>query len=268
MGFEEGCREKGIAITATYDIQGDADEGKRIIENIKKSQIRPKLVLAVGVLAAVLAKDQFADIPVIFCMVINYKRFDLAGANITGISSEVPVEDQFAILKEFLGANKSVGVIYDPKETGGIVAEAVTIGKKFNFNLINAVVVSEGKVESALKSIVKKIDALWIIPDSTVVTKKSLETILKFCLRHRLPVFCTSSVVVKAGALLSISPDYIQTGRQAAHLAQILLSNPAVLSLGVKQPDKLKITVNTHTAEIIGVDISPLRSRQGVVLYP
>ena len=115
---------------------------------------------------------------------------------------------------------------------------------------------------------VNKIDALWIIPDGTVVTKESLEIILKMSLKHHLPVFCTSSAIVKAGALVSISPDYRQTGIQAAQLAQTLLNNSTVISLGVKQPDKLKVTLNTQTAGIIRVDISPLRSRPDVVLYP
>ena len=115
---------------------------------------------------------------------------------------------------------------------------------------------------------VSKIDALWIIPDGTVVTKESLEIILKMSLKHHLPVFCTSSAIVKAGALVSISPDYTHTGLQAYQMAQTLLNTPTVISLGVKQPDKLKITLNTQTAEIIRVDLSPLQSRPDVVLYP
>ncbi|MDO8141256.1 MAG: ABC transporter substrate-binding protein [Candidatus Brocadiales bacterium] len=267
-GFEEGCKEKGISIKAIYDMKGDVDEGKRVIKNIKDNKLRPNLIFAVGVLATALVKEQFTDIPIIFCMVINYRRFNLAGTNMTGISSEVSAEDQFAILKELLGANKSVGVIYDPKETGSIVSEAVPIERKSDFNLIEAEVASEGEVASALNSMIDKIDALWIIPDGTVVTKKSLEIILKMSLKHRLPVFCTSSAIVKAGALVSISPDYRQTGLQTAKMAQTLLSSPTVISLGVKQPDKLKITLNTQTAGIIRVDISPLRSRPDVVLYP
>src|SRR3990172_12451188 len=68
------------------------------------------------------------------------------------------------------------------------------------------------------KDIINRIDALWIIPDSTVVTKNSLDTIFKKTLKNRLSIFCTSSAIVKAGALISISPDYRYTGLQAAQL--------------------------------------------------
>ena len=128
-------QRKNISINSIYNLNGDADEGKRIIQNIKDNEFEPDLILAVGVLAATLVKEQFTDVPIIFCMVINHKRFNLQGANITGISSEVSVEGQFAILKELLGAHKNVGVIYDPTKTGNIVSEADRVIK--NLNLIS-----------------------------------------------------------------------------------------------------------------------------------
>ena len=267
-GFEEACKRNNISIAKIYDLKGDIDEGKSVIKNIKDNKLRPDLILAVGVLATTLVKEQFTDIPIIFCMVINHERFNLEGTNMTGISSEASIGDQFGILKELLGTKRNVGVIYDPMKTGKIVSEADLVAKRIEFNLIKAEVGSESDVSSALTGMVDKINALWITPDSTVVTKGSLEMILKAALKHRLPVFCTSSAIVKAGALVSISPDYRQTGIQAAQLAQTLLNSPTVISLGVKQPDKLKVTLNTQTAGIIRVDTSPLRSRPDVVFYP
>src|SRR3990172_10682305 len=188
-GFEEGCKGKNVSISAIYNLNGDADEGKRIIQDIKDSKHKPDLVLAVGILAATLVKDQFTDTPIIFCMVINHKRFNLEGTNITGISSEVSVEDQFTILKELLGARKNVGVIYDPAKTGNIVSEADRVIKKLEFNFIKKEVASESEVAPVLKKMIDKIDVLWMIPDSTVITETSLNAISKILLKHHLPIF-------------------------------------------------------------------------------
>jgi len=267
-GFEEGCKGKNISIKAIYDLNGDTEDGKRIVQNIKDSGSRPKLILAIGVLAATLIKDQFPDVPIIFCMVINHERFNLQGANITGISSEASLEDQFAILKELLGTRKNVGVIYNPAKTGKIISEATIAAKEFEFNLIKADVLSEKEVASALKNLIHEIDALWIIPDSTVITKNTLSVISKITLEHRLPIFCTSDAIVKAGALLSVSPNYTSTGLQAAQLAQTLLNNPTTTSLGIKQPNKLKLTLNTQTAKLIGINLSPIKYYPDIVLYP
>lgn len=267
-GFEEGCKGKNISIEAIYDIRGDTEEGKRIIQSIKDRVPQPRLILAIGVLAATLTKDQFPDIPMIFCMVINHDRFNLQGANITGISSEASLEDQFTILKEVLGEGKNIGVLYDPPKTGKIISEATGVSEVFGFNLMKAEVFSEKEVALALKNLMKKIDALWLIPDSTVITKNTISMISKTTLQRHVPIFCTSDALVKGGALLSVSPNYTYTGFQAAQLAQTLLNNPTTTSLGIKQPNKLKLTINTQTAKLIGINLSAIKYYPDVVLYP
>lgn len=270
QGFEEGCKEKNISIKTTYDLLGDTEEGKRVIQMVKnkKNGPKPDAILAVGVLAATLAKEHFSDIPIIFCMVINHDRFNLQGANITGISSEASIEDQFAVLKEILGPRKSIGVIYDPSKTRKIVAQADIVATQFDFNLVKSEVVLEKEVAPALKNIIHKIDALWVIPDSTVITKNTLNSIPKIILGHRLPIFSTSDAIVKAGALVSVSPDYKHTGIQAAQLTQQLLMHPPATSLGIQQPKRLKLTLNTQTAKTIGIDLSFIQLYPDIVLYP
>lgn len=267
-GFQEGCQGKGITVRDIYDLNGDAETGKKVVLGIRNNKPPPDLILAVGVLAATLAKEYFTDTPIIFCLVINHERFNFQGSNISGISAEASIEDQFLSLKELLGSQKRVGVIYDPIQTENIVAEALPIAKKHDFNLITKKVSSEKDVATSLDAIINKIDVLWMIPDSTVITKESLTVILKKVQKQRLPTFCTSSAIVKAGALASISIDYAQTGIQAAEIAQSILYHNAATSPGVKRPVKLKWTLNTKTAKWLEIDIAPFESRSDVTLYP
>lgn len=270
-GFKGGCRCKGcnISMDPVYDLKGDEEEGKKVIQNIKTNNHEPKLILAVGVLAATLVKKQFTDIPIVYCMVVNHERFDLRGANITGISSEAPIEEQFAILKKFFGRNMNIGVIFDP--TSGsekIVSEAKQIGQKYDFNLIKAEVTLSNEITPALEKIINKIDALWIIPDYVVVTRDSLNTVFKMTLKKQMPTFGSSIAIVKSGALFSVSPDYTYIGLQASRITQMLLDNPGTISLGVEIPEKLKLALNTQTAKIIGINLTPFQSRPDVVLFP
>ncbi|MFO0792612.1 MAG: ABC transporter substrate-binding protein [Candidatus Brocadiaceae bacterium] len=268
-GFKEGCKGKNISIGAVYDLKGDEEEGNKVIHSIKIGECKPKLIFAVGVLAATLAKKQFTDIPIVYCMVVNHERFDLGGNNITGISSEAPIEEQFSIFKKFFGRNKHIGVIFDP--TSGsekTVAEAEQIAQLYDFNLIKAEVALTNEITPALEKIIDKIDALWIIPDYVVVTRNSLNTIFKMTSTKRLPTFGSSGAIVKAGALFSISPDYAYTGLQASQIARILLNNPECISLGVKKPERLKLAFNTQTAKSIEVNLMPFQSRPDVMLFP
>lgn len=268
LGFEKGCNLRNIFIEKIYDLKGDVEEGKKVIQSIKANKQKPGLILAVGIHAAVLSKIQFTDIPIIFCMVINHERFNLQGANITCISTEVSVEDQFTFLKELLGTVRTVGVIYDPLKNRNIISKATLVAKKFKFNLVKAEITSNKEVTSALKKIVNEIDVLWIIPDSTVITRSSLSIILETALKQRLPTFCNSDIFVQEGAMASISPDYTDIGIKASRMAQTLLNSPTVISLGIKQPDKLKLYLNIQTANKIGIDKSSILLRPSVVLYP
>lgn len=265
-GFKEACRGKKIAIKEIYDLKGNIEEGKKTVQDIKAN--KPNLILAVGVLAATLVKEQFPEIPIIFCMVVNHYRFNLQGNNITGISVEASVEDQFIILRNLLGEHKNLGVIYDITKTGKIISEAEAIAKTIGFNLIKSEVTSEKEVIPVLEDIIRKIEALWIIPDSTVITKNTLEAISRIALDHHLPTFCTSEAIVKTGALISISPDYTYTGLQAAKIAQILLNNPGTTSMGIKNPEKLRLTLNTQTAESVGINLTTFQSYPNIILYP
>ena len=178
-GFQEGCKDKGIIVRDIYDLNGDAETGKKVVLGIKNSKSPPDLVLVVGVLAATLAKEYFTDIPVIFCLVINHERFNFKGSNIVGISSEAATEDQFSAIKELLGGRRRLGVIYDPIQTEKLVAEAIPLAKKYDFDLITKKIASEKDVAAALDAIINKIDVLWMIPDSTVITQDALSVILK-----------------------------------------------------------------------------------------
>lgn len=267
-GFQAGCKGKGITVRDIYDLNGDAENGKKVILGMRDNQSPPDIILAVGVLAAILAKEYLTDTPIIFCLVINHERFNFRRNNISGISAEASIEDQFLSLRELLGSQKRVGVIYDPIQTENIVAEAIPIAKKYDFNLVTKKVVSEKDVAASLDAIIHKIDVLWMIPDSTVITKDALPVILKKVQKQRIPTFCTSSAIVRAGALASISADYIQTGYQAAEIAQSILYHNTAIAPDVKHPEKLMWTLNTKTAKWLGINIAPFESRSDVTLYP
>ncbi len=267
-GFKDEWKGKDVTIKETYDLGGNVEEGRRVIQTIKNDRLKPDLILTVGILATILAKEQFPDIPIVFCMVINHERFNLQDDNVFGVSLDAAVGDQFAVFRELIRSYKRIGIIYDPVNTGKIVSEAALVARNTDMRLLMAEVTSHTEVESALRNMIGKIDALWIVPDVTVITKDSLDNINKVALKHRLPTFCTSDILVKQGILLSVSADYTSIGVQAARLSGTLLNSPAIMPQGIQRPEKLRITINRKTAERIGVDVSPFQSRSDVVFYP
>ncbi len=265
-GFEGECIQNTITIKSVYDLKGKMKIGHKIISEIKKE--KPDIVLTIGVLATTVVKEELNDVPMIFCMVINHERFQLTGPNITGITTEVAVEEQLKGYQTILASLENLGVIYDPSKTGNIIESAETKVKDMGINLVKYKIESSKMVSEALESLIGRIDALWLLPDSTVVTKESFGLIKSTTLENKIPLLCTSDVFVKAGALAAVFSDYKYVGMQAAQLAKEILSQSASGSLGIVNPDKFNLAVNSDTAEKLGLELKAVLGKPHTIIYP
>ena len=265
-GFQEECLKNNITIKSIYDLNGKMKLGQKVVRKVKKE--KPDIILTIGVLAATVAKDKIGNVPIVFCMVINHERFHLSAPNITGISTEIAIEDQLKGFQSVLGPFKNMGVIYDPSKTGSIITNAEDKIKDAEINLVKYQISSSEEVSEAMKNLIGKIDALWLLPDSTVVTRKSLDLIKSTTLEKMIPLLCTSDVFVKAGALAAVSSDYNYVGRQAAGLAGKILELPDLSSLGIVNPDHFKLSINTDTAEKLGLELKVVQEDPKINIYP
>lgn len=265
-GFEAECIQNNITIKSIYDLKGKMKNGQKTIRKIRKED--PDIILTIGVLATTIAKEKVKDIPIVFCMVINHARFQLTGANITGIATEISIEEQLKGYQTILGQFKDLGVIYDPSKTGNIIESAETKVKDIGVNLIKYEINSSKMVSEALEKLIGRIDALWLLPDSTVVTRKSFDLIKFTTLENKIPLLCTSDVFVKAGALAAVFSDYKCVGRQAAQLAGEILERPSPDSLGIVNPDIFRLAINTDTAERLGLKLEAILGEPHIIVYP
>jgi ABC-type uncharacterized transport system, periplasmic component len=140
--------------------------------------------------------------------------------------------------------------------------------KHLGISLAKYEVTSSKEISDALENLIGKIDALWLLPDSTVVTRKSFDLIKSTTTENKVPLLCTSDVFVKAGALAAVSSDYNYVGSQAAGLVGKILELPASSSLGIVNPDHFKLSINTDTAEKLGLEVKVVREDPKINIYP
>jgi putative ABC transport system substrate-binding protein len=244
----------GAATITEYNMQGDVARGRKLARKIRASNA--DLVLAVGMKAALAAKLEIVDIPIIYCMVLNPEKNGLTAPNMVGILLEVPVDRQFKEMRSVLPGLKRLGVLYDPDKTGDLVEDARRVAKSFGLDLITRVVHSEKDVPAMLRTLMPQIDALWLIPDSTVLTEESISFLLTTTLDSNLPVIGFSSELVRSGALVALSVNYEDIGRQAAILARKLLSAQLKTPASFP-PEKFRLALNLKTGKFLGVQIAP-----------
>jgi putative ABC transport system substrate-binding protein len=242
-----------------YNMQGDVAQGRRQALEIRGSDV--DLVLAVGLKAALVSKMEIVDTPVIFCMVLDPAKHNLKAPNLTGILLEVPIQRQLAMLRSVLPNAKRIGVLFDPEKSAQLVEEARRQAKGLGLELVARSVSSEKEVPPTLRMLLLQIDALWLLPDSTVLTVDSLQFLMNSSLEAAVPVFGFSPDLVKSGALVGLSVHYPDLGRQAASLARTLLANrpnnQQAPSLGFAPPDRLRLSLNLKTAKFLGINVPP-----------
>ncbi len=249
-GFSETCSNN----VTQYNLGGNKARQSQVAEEIHTA--RPKLVLAVGLLAARMAKDMLRDFPILYVMVSTPKKYGLVGNNIAGISLNIPVESQFKTYKTLLPGLKTIGVIYDPEKTADLIRDAQTTGKKLGLQIVAVAVSSQKEVPDALRKLVGKVDTLWMIPDETVVTTESFKYFLVTTLENSLPFLAASDIFVEGGALASLNPDYADVGRQSCELAAALLNGQLQLSdLDEISPKRVHLSINLKTAKKIGLTL-------------
>ncbi len=252
----ESCKDISSDQFVEYDLKGKKKSWQNVLEDVGPN--RPRLILAMGLLAAQLAKEATPEIPVIFCMVSNPDRYGLEGENLVGISMDVPGQTQFTQYKSVLPSLRTLGVIYDPEKSGTLVSEAKLAASDLGLDLMDVPVTSHKKVPKALRDMLGKIDALWMVPDDTVLTTDSFKFFLVTSFEKKLPFFAISDIFVKVGALATIAPDPIELGRQICGL--ITQSQSGQLDMkktNVLPPMATNLVINLKTAEKIGLTLSP-----------
>lgn len=251
-GFVAACADQ----ITEYNLEGSERRKKDVIKSVLSG--KPRFIVAIGSLAARVAKEEVRDVPVIFFMVTNPRKYGLEGENIAGISLEIPVERQFVLYKSLVPTIRTIGVIYDPTKTGVMIAEAGVAAKKLGLTLVASPVRSEKEVPAAMRSMLGRIDMLWMVPDDTVVTPESFKFLSLTVFENNLPFMVVSEIFVEVGALASLSPDYADIGRQGCQLVSEIESGRLSLAkVNILSPAKVNLVVNLKTASKIGLTLPP-----------
>lgn len=242
-----------VAATYTeYDLRSDLERGKRLARKIRTSDF--SLVVAVGLKAALAAKLEIVNTPVVYMMILDPLKHHLTADNMTGVLLDIPTDRQLKIIRTFLPTLRRIGMMYDPDKTAPKLKEAQSRSPAYEFQLRGFPVGSEKEVPQQLRALLSESEALWLIPDSTVLTDESIRFILESALAKHIPVIGFSSEMARLGALLSVSISFSEVGRETGLLAKRILDGEK-LPFKPVSVQRVRITVNLKTARYLGISI-------------
>lgn len=236
-----------------YDLQGDPERGNQLVRKIRASDA--SLVVAVGLKAALAAKLEIVDTPILYMMVLDPLKHHLTAANMTGVLLEIPTDRQLKVMRALLPTLRRIGMLYDPGKSASRFKEAEAQASVHDIQLRGFIVEHEKEVPQQLRILLSESEALWLIPDSTVLTDESIRFILESALAKHVPVIGFSSEFTRLGALLSLSISYNEVGRETGLLAKRILDREERLPLKPVPVQRVRITVNFKTAGYLGISI-------------
>jgi putative tryptophan/tyrosine transport system substrate-binding protein len=263
QGFRETLPTK-TTITE-YNLAGNLMRGREIATSLRAAP--PDLVLTIGLKAALAAKLELVDAPVVFCLVLNPESHGLPAANMTGILMRAPPASQLASIQTLAPRSRRIGLLYDPSRSSALIAESERAARKLSLELITVPVESSSDVPGTLRRVLPIIDLFWLLQDQTVITEDSMDFIVQATLQAKVPMFGFSPTLVQQGALGALVINAKDIGRQAGDLATAILKGGSPPQHPPQDPARPQLALNLNSAEYFGLAPSKEVLRLATLLY-
>lgn len=263
----EGIEDGAKSAVRAYPVGPNGDVADL---NAQLKRNGAKVVIALGRQGVKATAGIDRDIPVVVGGVLAMPDPD--NRNTVGISLTPDPALLFSRLKMLLPAVKRVFVVYNPQNNEWLIRLAREAARTQGLELVAYEARDLGTAarlyESAFASSDPKRDAFWLPQDATTVDETTiLPLVLKESWNRALPVFSSSFLHVKKGALFALYPNNIELGRTLAGSALAILSGDA-RKRGIVPLREVQMAVNLRTATHIGLNIGYQQQRGFDAIFP
>lgn len=258
--LEELGKEHGVTFAVSYDnCNADANVLNQIVANFVSDGVDLMIGVATPVAMAMQAATE--EIPVVFAAVSDpvgaglVDSLEHPGANLTGTSDYLDTTAIFNLIFAADPEADTIGLLYDVGQdasTASIAAAKAYLENK-GVSYVERTGTTVEEVSLAVDALVADgVDAIFTPTDNTIM--KAELAIYETLLRARIPHYTGADSFALNGAFLGYGVDYAHLGRETADMAaDILLHGKNPGDVSVKTFDNGTATVNTETAEAIGL---------------
>ena len=250
-----------------YDLQnaqGDMATANTIAQKFVSEKV--DLILSIATPTSQAVVNATTTIPIVFSAVTDpvgaglVKNLENSGNNVTGISDLTPVRKQFELIKEMLPEAKTVGTIYNSAEANSVLTNelAKDACADLGLKLIEATVSSTADVLLAARSLVGKVDAIYVSTDNATVS--ALDAVVQVTNENNIPLVLADPTTLEKGALVALGFNYYQHGQQTAPIVIKILEGTKPTDIPVEFVKNVELALNLDIAKEIGMSESSLLS--------
>ena len=265
QGFRDGMAELGYieGKNVTYIFEGSpikGDELDAFLKHLVEAEV--DLIFTAGTPTGVAAHriTKGTNIPVVFGVIADpiaagvMEDLTRPDGNMTGVKLSQSQARRLELLLDIVPDIKRVFVPYNPEDAAptSAVAQINEVAPDLGIEIVEGKARNDSEVTELLNSIPEDIDAIFLVPDSTVNAR--LADVLAVAYDRKLPVSGPSTAQVEEGALTTYGFIHHEVGAQAARMAHHILEGAAPGELPVEIAE-LYLAVNLQAADAIGLEI-------------
>jgi len=245
-------------IAATFDVQnanGDISTAASIANKFQSE----KVTLAVGVATPTAQSlvNTLKGIPIVYSAVTDPVKAGLVASlkkgdkNVTGVSDMTPVKQQIELLLK-MKKIKRLGHIYTSSEENAVVLANIVkdVCKELKIEFVPTTVTKSSEVKQAVQAIIKRVDALYISTDNTVVS--AMSAVAEVAMKSKVPIMSADpSSSETYDVLAAWGFDYYKMGRATGQMIVEILKG--------KKPEQIPARFMTKASDVdlmINLDVA------------
>ena len=263
--LDELGKEKGVTFDyADYYANAQADQSNlnQIGADLVADGVDVIVAVATPTAATMLAAVEDTEIPVVYSAVTDPAAAGFDGEeNMTGTSDALNTD---AIMNLIVAANPgidTIGLLYDLSQDASTqaIADAKAFCEKNGIKVVEKNGTTTAEVQMAAEALVAAgVKAVFTPTDNTIMTAELsiYESFIEAGVQH----YTGADSFALNGALVGYGVDYVQLGEATADMvSQLLCDGKTPADLPYQTFDNGIVTINTETAEALGLDLAALK---------
>lgn len=263
-GIKDELAERGYRDGENLKLMHESAQGNSAIASqIARKFVgeSPDVIVAIATPSAQTVASAARNIPVVFSAVTDpvsaklVKSWDKPGANITGVSDMLPIDKHLDMIQRVMPDAKRIGTVYNPGEANAAALVELLEERLAarDMELVKGAATKTSEVLGAARSLVGKVDAIYLTTDNTVIS--AAEAVISVGERSDIPVFAADTATVERGAVAAMGFNYYKHGRQTGAMVARILEGAGTADMPVEVMEELDLYVNPAAAERMGITL-------------
>ena len=258
LGWIEG---KTVAIEYRWS-QGRSERYAEIAAEFVSRKV--DVIVTVGS-AVPIVRQATVVIPIVFAVGIDPVGSGLVaslaqpGGNVTGLSIQANelAGKRLEFARELVPQLHRLAIMFNVGNAQPVLemGETQAAARMLGLEVAPLVIQRAEDIAPAFQGLKTRADALYVTVDQLMVANRS--SILASALDARMPTIFSTRDFVKAGALMSYGPSYVERFRRAADYVDKILRGAKPGDLPVEQPTSFELVINLTTAKTLGLTVPP-----------